>query len=479
MADRRHHLTSGPIARTLVLFSLPILGSNVLQSLNVSVNSIWIGHYLGEAALTASSNANLVLFFLLGTVFGISMAGTILVGQAMGRHDIDQAKRVIGTGAAFFVGLSAFMAILGFVFTPEILALMQTPADAVPYAIAYLRVIFVALPAMFFYSFLMMTLRGAGDSHTPFYFMLLSVGLDITLNPLLIFGIGPLPALGIAGSAAATLVAQIIALCALLTYLYGRKHFLCLHRAEWHYLKPDLALLRVLVLKGLPMGIQMIVLSSSGLIMIGLINAYGSQVTAAYGAALQLWRYIQMPALAVGSAVASMAAQNVGAGKWHRVSRVAGTGVIYNLLLTGTLVLVVYFFSRHALGLFLPNDSEALNIAEHLNHIAVWAFLLISVSFVLFGVIRSTGAMVPPLVILVIALFGVRIPFAWVLRAHFGADAVWWSYPIGSAATLVLSVAYYRFGRWRHAHMLKPVRGQGNTTGMSTPVVAVGDHTDK
>src|SRR5699024_10529186 len=123
-------------------FSLPILGSNVLQSLNVSVNSIWIGHYLGEAALTASSNAYLVLFFLLGTVFGISMAGTILVGQTMGRHDVDQAKRVIGTGAAFFVGLSAFMAILGFVFTPEILALMQTPADAVPYAIAYLRVIF-------------------------------------------------------------------------------------------------------------------------------------------------------------------------------------------------------------------------------------------------------------------------------------------------------------------------------------------------
>src|SRR5699024_5015230 len=218
---------------------------------------------------------NLVLFFLLGTVFGISVAGTILVGQAMGRHDVDQAKRVIGTGAAFFVGLSAFLAILGFVFTPEILALMQTPADAVPYAIASLRVIFVALPAMFFYSFLMMTLRGAGDSHTPFYFMLLSVGLDITLNPLLIFGIGPLPALGIAGSAAATLVAQIIALCALLTYLYGRKHFLCLRRGEWHYLKPDLALLRVLVLKGLPMGIQMIVLSSSGLIMIGLINAYG------------------------------------------------------------------------------------------------------------------------------------------------------------------------------------------------------------
>lgn len=471
--SRGHSLTEGPIARTLVLFSLPILGSNVLQSLNVSVNSVWIGHYLGEAALTASSNANLVLFFLLGTVFGISMASTILIGQAMGARNIDQAKRVVGTGVTFFVGLSALVAVLGFVFTPEILALMHTPADAVAYAVAYLRVIFVALPAMYFYSFLMMTLRGAGDSHTPFLFMLLSVGLDITLNPLLIFGIGPLPALGIAGSAAATLVAQAVALLALVAHLYRRKHFLCLHRGEWHYLRPDFTLLRALVTKGLPMGMQMIVVSLSGLIMIGLINAYGSRVTAAYGAALQLWRYIQMPAIAVGSAVASMAAQNVGAGLWRRVSRVAAAGVIYNMVLTGSLVLVIYFFSRHAIGLFLPHDSEALDIAEHLNGIVVWSFLLISVCFVLFGVIRSTGAVVPPLVILAVALLGVRVPFAWAMRAPFGADAVWWSYPLGTAVALVLSVLYYRFGRWRHAHMLKPARGQVSTLGVDKPTVMV------
>lgn len=101
MPRDKHDLTAGPIVKTLVLFSLPILGSNVLQSLNVSVDSVWIGHFLGEAALTASSNANLILFFLLGTVFGISMAGTILVGQAMGKHDVDQAKRVFGTGVTF------------------------------------------------------------------------------------------------------------------------------------------------------------------------------------------------------------------------------------------------------------------------------------------------------------------------------------------------------------------------------------------
>ena len=233
-AARKPSLTEGPIARTLLLFSLPILGANVLQSLNASVNMVWIGHYLGEAALTASANANLVLFFLLGLVFGVSMANTLLVGQAVGAQNIDQAKRVVGTSVGFFIALSLAVAVFGYLFTPQILIAMGTPADAQPFAIAYMRIIFLALPSMYFYSFLMMTLRGAGDSRTPFLFMLLSVGLDIALNPLLIFGIGPFPKLGIAGSATATLIAHSIALAALIAWMYRRKHFLCLHRGELH-----------------------------------------------------------------------------------------------------------------------------------------------------------------------------------------------------------------------------------------------------
>jgi len=466
-------LTEGPIARSLLLFSLPILGANVLQSLNASVNAIWIGHYLGEAALTAVSNANLVLFFLLGVVFGISMANTILVGQAVGARDMPQAKRVVGTSTGFFVVLSMTVAILGYVFTGNILDAMGTPADAQPYAIAYLRVIFIALPPMYFYSFLMMTLRGAGDSRTPFYFMLLSVGLDIALNPLLIFGWGPVPALGIGGSALATLIAQTIALVGLVTHLYRRKHFLCLYRGELHYLKPDFTLVRALVMKGLPMGLQMVVISSSALVMISMVNAYGSQTTAAYGAASQLWTYIQMPSLAVGAAVSSMAAQNVGAQRWDRVSRIAGAGVAYNFLLTGALVAVVYLFNRGALGIFLPDDGVAIGIAQHLNAIVVWSFLFFGLSFVLFGVVRATGAVMAPLIILAIALWFVRVPFAWLLRDHYGADAVWWSFPLGSLVAVLLAAAYYRWGNWRHASMLSGPAQQAASTGLDVPATAL------
>jgi len=450
----RGTLTEGPIVSTLLRFSLPILGANVLQSLNASVNAVWIGHFLGEAAFAATSNANLILFFLLGVVFGVGMATTIMVGQTLGANDVPEARRVVGTGLGFFVVMSLLVALGGFVATPVMLAAMGTPHDALPYATAYLRIIFVALPAMYLYTFLMMTLRGAGDSRTPFAFMLLSVVLDVALNPLFIFGLGPVPAMGIAGSAVATLIAQVVSLLALVGWLYRRRHFLCIGRHELHLLLPRPVLLKQLLLKGLPMGAQMIVISSSAIIMMSLVNRHGSQTTAAYGAAAQLWTYIQMPALAIGSAVSSMVAQNVGARRWDRVAGIGRAGILTNFLLTGTLVLVIYLFNRAALALFLGEDSSAIGIAQHLNHIVVWSFLLFGVTFVMFGVVRATGAVMLPLVVLVIAMWVVRYPFAALLEPYWGADAIWWSFPVGSLVSLGITAVYYRRGSWKNAGML-------------------------
>jgi len=450
----RAALTEGPLARTMFFFTLPILASNVLQSLNGSVNAIWVGHYLGEAALTATSVANTILFFLLALVFGIGMAATILVGQSMGAKDVAQAKRVVGTSATFFVSVSIVIALCGGIATGPLLAYMHTPPDALPFATDYLRVLFAAVPFMFLTTFVMMVLRGAGDARTPFQFLVLAVLLDIALNPLLIFGAGPIPRLGIAGSATATLIAQVVSLAALLVHLYRRGDPLWLRGAERAYLVPQRRLLLALVAKGLPMGLQMIVLSGSGIVMIGLVNRFGSQTTAAYGAAMQLWNYVMMPALAVGMAASSVAAQNVGAGRWDRVRRTALIGVAFNCAMTGALVVVLYLFNRAALSLFLPADSAALAIAGHVNAIVVWSFVLFGISMVLGGVVRATGAAVPPLVVLFVSLWLIRMPFAFSLLERYGADAIWWSFPVGAAVSAVLMALYYRFGNWKHARML-------------------------
>jgi Na+-driven multidrug efflux pump len=194
--------------------------------------------------------------------------------------------------------------------------------------------------------------------------------------------------------------------------------------------------------------------------MIALVNNFGVDTTAAYGAALQLWNYIQMPAFAVGMAVSAMAAQNVGARKWDRVNSIARVGVVFSVVLTGSMVLVIELLDTHAFQLFLPAGSEALRQASHLNHVVTWSFVFFGFSMVLFGVVRATGAVMAPLFVLTIALLVVRIPLAAALIGRYQVDAVWWSFPISSALAAVLAVLYYKYGGWRSARMAGgPTRG--------------------
>jgi len=446
-------LTEGPIGTGLFRFALPILFANVLQSLNGSVNSIWVGRGLGEAALTATSNANTVMFLLIGAAFGVALAATILIGQSIGANNLAETKRVVGTSATFFAAISVAMAIAGLVLCRPLLIAMSTPPDSLDLAVAYMRVIFLAVPFLYLYAFVMAVLRGAGDSKTPFYFMLLSVGIDIALNPVFIFGLGPVPRLGIAGSALATFIAQAVSLVALIRHLYRRHHVLCLHREELKLLKIDWAVAATLVRKGIPMSAQMLVMSLSGVLMITLVNRFGVDTTAAFGAALQIWNYIQMPAFAVGMALSAMTAQNVGARKWHRVTRIARVGVLYSVILTGSIVLAIELLDRHIFGLFLPAASTALTVASHMNRIVTPSFIFFGVSVALFGVVRATGAVIAPLVILTISLLLVRYPLAQLFLERFQVDAVWWSFPLSSLLSCILALLYYRFGGWRGAHM--------------------------
>ena len=451
---KQRDLTTGPIASTLFVFALPILGGNVLQSLNGSINAMWVGRYLGEEALAGIANANNIMFFLLGAIFGFGMASTILVGQAMGRHDLPGARRVIGSAATFFLTLSLVLAAIGLLLSHRILVWMATPAAALPLADAYLKVIFLALPLLYAFAFVSAILRGAGDTRTPFVFLLVAVVLDIGLVPLFMLGIGPFPELGMAGSALATLVANAIALPTMIWWLWSTKHPLWISRHERRLYVPDWTIVRAMVAKGVPMGLQMVLISLAMIAMISMVNGYGTHTSAAYGAALQLWTYVQMPAMAIGAAVSSMAAQNVGAGEWGRVSATTRHGVAFNFLLTGALIVPLVLFDRTTLGWFLHEATEAIAIARHLNHIAVWSFLFFGVTFVIAGVVRATGAVMPPLLILGFSLWIVRIPFAKGLQPMLGVDAIWWSFPASAFVSMVLSLAYYRWGGWRQARML-------------------------
>ena len=231
-------LTQGPILKTLLLFSLPMLLSNVLQTLNGSVNAIWVGRLIGESALAATANANVIMFLLYAAVFGFGMATTVRVGQHFGARDVDAARMTFGSGTGFCFALSLFVAGLGWIFAADLLDTLGTPDASKLEALAYLRVIFITIPFGGINMMVSMAMRGAGDSKTPMYAMILTVVIDAIFNPLLIMGIGPFPQLGIAGSALATACANIAGMVYQIWRIYGQDLPMRLRGAELGYVLP-------------------------------------------------------------------------------------------------------------------------------------------------------------------------------------------------------------------------------------------------
>lgn len=442
-------LTQGPIFKTLIAFSIPMLIGNMIQTLNGSINAIWVGRLLGENALAATTNANGVMFLMFALVFGFGSATTVRVGQHFGARNVEAARRTFGSGLGFCVLMSAVIALLGWVFSPHLLRILRTPPGSFDLAITYLRVIFISIPFGTANMMLSMGLRGAGDSKSPMYAMILTVALDIILNPLLIIGPGPVPTLGIAGSALASFIAGMGGVIYLLVMLYRKDLPLRLRGAEFSYLLPIGAELKYVLGKGVPMGAQMLLVSSAQMVIIGLVNREGVDSTAAYGASMQLWNYLQMPAFAISMAVSAMVAQSIGAGKHDRVTKVTNAGMIANLTMTGVLSVVLVTFSHPLLALFLGGSSPALPIAQHIQYVVTWSFLVMGASIILGGTMRAYGVVIWPLITMFIAFYPIRLGFYFLTYSRLGADALWGAFPVASLASIVMTVWLYMRGSWR------------------------------
>ena len=445
----RGDLTEGPILRTLVLFSVPTLMSNILQSLSGTINSIWVGRLIGEDALAATANANIIMFLVASAAFGFGMAGTVKIGQRFGARDIDGARRTFGSAVGFAGIVMVVIAAIGWVGAPYLLDVLDTPGGAYALALTYIRLMFVSLPFMMVSVILTMGLRGTGDARTPLILMGVTVGIDTIFNPMLISGFGPFPKLGIAGSALSTIIASLVSFVAMIVYVYRKDLPLRLRRAELKYLKPVREELNYIVVKGIPMGAQMLVMSAAGIIIVGLVNREGLMMTAAYGAAMQLFTYIQMPAMAIGGAVSAMAAQFIGAGKWDRLDGVTRSGVLVNFVMTGVLTAILLIFDRAALGLFLGPDSPAVPLGRHIQLVASWNFVFFGVTMVYSATMRAGNAVWIPLGIIAFTLYPVRLGFYFLTYSRLGADAIWWSFPIAAGASLVLGWWFYHYYGWR------------------------------
>lgn len=447
--EREGDLTQGPILRTLLLFSIPTLFSNLLQTLGGTINTIWVGQLLGEKALAATANANMVIFLGFATIYGFGMAATVKVGQYFGARDIDTARRTFGTGTGFCLGIAVGGATLGWIFAEPLLRLMATPPAIHDDALAYLRVSFLSMPFAALSMIVGMGLRGVGDARSPLYAMILTTIAGVILNPLLILGMGPFPKLGIAGSALALALANLLGAAAMIAWAYWRRLPLCLHGRELSYLFPSGDQLDYILRKGVPMGAQMLVNSSAALVMVGLVNREGLMTTAAYGAMLQIWAYVQMPAFSISVAVSAMVAQNIGASLHDRVGAITIAGVVTNTVITVVMTVLLILFDQPMLGLFLGEGSPAIPIAERIQLLSTWAMIATGMVMVLGGTMRAYGVVLLPLIAMAIALWPLRLGFYELAYPLIGADALWWSFTFGAAMALLLTWLVYSRPGWR------------------------------
>jgi putative MATE family efflux protein len=431
-----------PMWQILLVFLIPLMLSNALQSASQTFASIWIGRLISTQALGAVSAVFPVVFLLFSFVFGVSSGGTVLVGQAFGAKDYHRLKRISGTvlGAALYMGI--LVAFIGYFGSATMLAWLRTPADIIGMADAYAKIIFLVMPVFFVYFVYATILRGTGDSTTPFYALIVSSVLAIVITPLFIVGWLGLPKLGVVSAAVAGLIANTAALAWMVIYLRRRDNPLKIDRETLSDFAIDFRILWSVLRIGVPTGIQVMMVSLAELAVITFVNRFGSSATAAYGAVNQIVGYVQFPAISVGISASIFGAQCIGARREDKLGSVIRSAVGLNYAIGGLLVALCYGFAWVILGWFIT-DPHTLQIAHELLMITLWSYLVFGNSAVLSGVMRGSGDVLWPTMNGIVSIWAVEVPVAWILMHRVGLDGVWLGYPAAYCVALALQFAYY------------------------------------
>ena len=428
--------------KTFLVFLAPLMLSNALQSLFGTVSNALLGQMIGVDALAAVSVFFPVMFFLFAFVMGLSTGATVLIGQAFGAREHDKIRTVVGTTLAIGLLLSVSIALIGGLFSRQLMMALATPADILDQASAYARIMLLTMPLGFLFLLMTAMVRGVGDTMTPLLALALSTAIGLILTPMLIRGSLGLPAAGITSPAWAAAISNAVTLVALALYLLRKKHALAPDAALLHHLRLDGAMLAKILGIGLPSAVGMVVMAIAELVLLGLVNGFGSDATAAYGAVNQVMGYTQFTAMSISIAVSILGAQAVGSGDRTRLDGIVRTGLAFNLVLTGGLVALIYLAPRAILGIFIT-DVAVLNLAKGLLDIALWSSVPFGLATVFSGAMRAAGVALTPMLLSISAILAIELPAAVVLSRTVGLQGIWAAYPIVFCAMLVLQMGYY------------------------------------
>ncbi len=431
-----------PIWQSLAIFLVPLMLSNVLQSLGQTANSVYLGRLVGVQALAAVSAIFPMVFFLISFLIGLGAGSSVLIGQAFGAREHAKVKEIAGATIALTVVLGIIVGGLGGTFAHQLLAALGTPRDIIDASASYARITFFSIPLLFTYLTYTTFLRGTGDTQTPFYILIVSTALTMLLTPVFILGWFGLPALGNNGAAAGNIVSTALSLGALLVYLGLRKHPLAFDAEMLANVRLRPSLVGKIAKIGIPTSVNLVMVSLSEIAVLSFVNRFGSTAVAAYGAVNQVASYVQFPAISIGIGAQIFSAQSIGAGRTERIPRIVRSAVALNYVIEGCLIGLVYVFNTAVISLFITNP-ETVRIAHSLILITLWSYAIFGNARVISAIMISSGVVIWPTLLSIVSIWGVEVPVSYVLMQRIGLDGVWYGYPAAYIAGLLFQLTYY------------------------------------
>ncbi|MEG2693802.1 MAG: MATE family efflux transporter [Acinetobacter sp.] len=429
--------------KTFFIFLMPLIATNILQNLSGTINTIFVGQMMGVNAIAAVAVFFPILFFLMAFVIGLSAGATVLVGQAWGAQNIEKVRCVVGSTLFMTLIGGSIIALLGVVFAKHILLALGTDPDVMHLSLPYVQWMLAGSPLLFLYIIYTSILRGVGDSTTPLIVSGMTILIGLLITPVLIAGYFGFPKMGIIAPAIATIVGYFAVLVFLFVYLNKKDHPLKPNRLLLSHIRHHPELSKIVLRLGIPTGIQMVTTSAAGLVIVGLVNHYGSNATAAYGAVNQVLNYIQFPALSISIAASIFAAQAIGAGKSDLLAKVTRTALAMNILVTGSLVTLAYLFSKYLMALFIT-DPNVVALGQQLLFIVLWSILFFGASSIFASIMRASGTVTVPMIINIFAIIAIEVPCAYLFSQWWGLQGIWYAYALAFVCLCLLQGLYYQ-----------------------------------
>jgi putative MATE family efflux protein len=447
LRDSDTDFTSGPIGRALGLLAIPMMLEMSMESIFAIVDIAFVSR-LGTDAIASVGITEALISVLYAIAVGLGMGVTAMVSRRVGAGEREAAATV--TGQAIWVGaaLSLLIGIPGAYYAADMLRLMGASSGVIETGTGFAAVLLGGSASIIYLFLLNAAFRGAGDASIALRSLVLANGLNIILDPCLIFGLGPFPEMGVTGAAWATTIGRSVGVFYQLWYLFdgrGRLKF----RARNLALHIRL-LSRMLVISAGGIG-QFLIATSSWIIIMRIVALYGSTAVAAYTIGLRILEFVWLPSWGLGNAAATLVGQNLGAGKPDRAEQSTWRATRYNTLFQTIIGLLLLAFAPGIAGLF-TNDPEVLRLGTHCLRILAIGAPAYAVGMIVVQAINGAGDTATPTVINFVGFWLLQIPIAYWLATDvgLGPDGAFWAIVIGETFVTILGVIVFRRGRWKH-----------------------------